>query len=97
MSLWLFCAWYGCCVMSGVLLIREHLGTLVPVGTSEVRLPLTCFCLRLAVETLSWYQHWYWLLVCFRLCCLVWYTNDLFNLLVALIFPALSCYVCLVD
>jgi hypothetical protein len=26
---------------------REHLGTLVPVGTSEVRLPLTCFCLGL--------------------------------------------------
>jgi hypothetical protein len=27
------------------LLIWEHLGTLVPVGTSEARLPLTCFCL----------------------------------------------------
>jgi hypothetical protein len=88
--IWLLC-YVGC------LVDREHLGTLVPVGTSEVRLPLTCFCLRFAVETLSWYQHWYWLLVCFRLRCPIWYTNGLFDLLVALIFPALSCYVCLVD
>jgi hypothetical protein len=46
-------------------------------GTSEVRLPLTCFCLRLFVDALSWYQHRYWLLVCFLLCCPVWYINDL--------------------
>jgi hypothetical protein len=62
-----------------VLLIREHLSTLVPVGTSEVRLPLTYFCLRLFVDALSWYQHWYWLLVCFLLCCPVWYINDLMS------------------
>jgi hypothetical protein len=48
----------------GLKLSVVNLGTLVPVGTSEVRLPLTCFCLRLVVEILSWYQYWYGLLVC---------------------------------
>jgi hypothetical protein len=37
-------------LLSMVLLIGKHLGTLVPVGTSEVRLPLTCFCLGLLVD-----------------------------------------------
>jgi hypothetical protein len=50
-------------------------------GTSEARLPLTSpvSVLGLFVDALSWYQHWYCLMVCFLLCCPVWYINDLIS------------------
>jgi hypothetical protein len=76
-SLWLSCAWH--CLLCSVDCFVD-MGAPWYTGTSQYQwgeVAPHLFLFRLLVDALSWYQHWYWLLVYFLLYCLVWYVNDL--------------------